>query len=884
MKILPLKTVRLWALVFFLPTIAAWADGPALRTRTNFDADWRFQKGDPVGIHSEGLRYAEVKEEIVASSDGFLAKDSIPAPGAPDNVGQQVPCTRVEYNDSLWQKLNLPHDWAIEGPFNQKLPGDTGKLPWQGVGWYRKHFTVPASSVPGERTFLDVDGAMAYAEVWCNGRFVGGWPYGYASFRLDLTRFLTTDGSENVLAVRLDNPPESSRWYPGAGIYRHVWLVQTAPVHVAQWGTMVKTPQVSAEEATVSVKTTLENNGTTEAEARVETAIFECDREGHPTGASLLTMPRVTMKLPASGRSAMTVDQPLATPKLWDLDKPNLYSAVVTVSVNEQPVDRYETTFGIRKIEFTAENGFLLNGKRVPLQGVCDHHDLGALGTALNDTALRRQVTVLKEFGCNAIRTSHNPPSPELLDLCDRLGMLVMDESFDCWKKGKNPNDYNLLWDDWHEKDQRALVRRDRNHPSVILWSIGNEIPDQETKEGPGIAAELSRMVHEEDGGVGLSRPTTSACNDARSGYNDFHKGIDVMGFNYKPGEYAKFRRSSPEQPVISTESSSCVSSRGFYLFPVEPGKKGGQADFQVSDYDLYAPPWATPPDWEFAGQDEAPFTGGEFVWTGFDYLGEPTPYGDDATNLLNFQDPAEKAKMAEELKALGKIQVPSRSSYFGIVDLAGFPKDRFYLYQARWRAALPMAHLLPHWTWPERVGQVTPVHVFTSGDEAELFLNGQSLGRKKRGPREYRLRWDDVKYAPGELKVVAYKDGKEWATDVVKSAGAAVKVALHAEASELKADGMDLLYVDATVVDKDGTPVPRTSNLVRFSVTGPAEIVATDSGDATSHASFQAKECKAFNGKCLVIVRTRAGAAGAVTVRAEAEGLQAADVTVPSR
>ena len=858
------------------------ADETPLRKKTNFDADWRFLKGDPAGTSSEALGYGKIKDAVIASSAGFLTRDALPHASVPAELGVEVPCTQPGFDDEAWRRLSLPHDWAIEGPFDQKLPGDTGKLPWQGVGWYRKHFIAPADLVGGGRTFLDIDGAMAYSAVWCNGKFVGGWPYGYASFELDLTPFLKPDG-ENVLAIRLDNPPRSSRWYPGSGIYRHVWLLQTAPVHVSQWGTAVKTPEVSGDHAVVTVDTTLENRSGAEATLEVKTAIYPAAGNRGTPDRPVAETTSATVTLPSDGRCTSPARITLPHPALWNLDSPSLYEAVTTISQNGHPVDRFGTTFGVREIKFTADNGFLLNGKRVPLQGVCDHHDLGALGAALNDSALKRQILRLKEFGCNAIRTSHNPPSPELLDLCDRLGMVVMDEAFDCWKLAKNPNDYHVLFADWHEKDLRALVRRDRNHPCVVLWSIGNEIPEQGTPQGPAMAAELTAIAHDEDGGADRSRPTTSACNNAKSGYDDFHKGIDVMGFNYKPNEYNKFRASNPLQPVISTESASAVSSRGFYVFPVSPSLKDAEADFQVSEYCLGAPGWATPPDAEFKGQDDAPFTGGEFVWTGFDYLGEPTPYNADTTNLLNFQDPIEKEKMARQLKELGKLLVPSRSSYFGIVDLAGFPKDRFYLYQARWRPALPMAHILPHWTWPERVGQVTPVHVFTSGDEAELFLNGQSLGRKKRGPREYRLRWDDVRYAPGEVRVIAYKDGKEWATDTVKTAGAPTKIALTAEAREVHADGAEMAFVDAVVLDKEGVAVPRADPVLNFSVSGPAEIVATDNGDATSHRSFQAHECPAFDGKCLVILRTQRGKAGKITVHVEADGLQAADAEVES-
>jgi beta-galactosidase len=540
-------------------------------------------------------------------------------------------------------------------------------------------------------------------------------------------------------------------------------------------------------------------------------------------------------------------------------------------------VDTYETPFGIRTIKFDPEKGFFLNGEHVPLNGVCDHHDLGALGSAINVRALERQVQILQEMGCNAIRTSHNPPAPELLDVCDRLGMLVMDESFDCWARGKNRNDYHLLFADWHEKDWRAELRRDRNHPSIILWSTGNEVPEQDSPQGHLVSAELTRIAHEED----PTRPATAACSDGRAGFNGFQKTVDVFGYNYKPTQYGRVHDANPGLPVFGSETASCISSRGEYFFPVSNNKADGKADFQMSSYDLYAPPWATSPDTEFKGQDTFPFVAGEFVWTGFDYLGEPTPYNGDMSNLLNFTDPAEKARMEAELKELGKIRVPSRSSYFGIVDLCGFKKDRFYIYQARWLPGLPMAHILPHWNWPERVGQVTPVHVYTSGDEAELFLNGKSLGRKQKGQYEYRLRWDDVVYQPGELKAVAYKNGKKWATDTVKTTGTATKLTLQPDRDEIRADGSDLSFVTVAVADNSGSMVPRSQNRIRFKIEGPGEIVATDNGDATNLEPFQSKERNAFNGLCLVIVRSKEGQPGTVKLTAVSSGLKPASATI---
>jgi len=845
------------------------------RERLSFNADWRFIKEDPPGT-GDKLTYENLKGWVNATGAEF-------APGAPStkrpegNLGEDVAYTQAAFDDSAWRKLNLPHDWGIEGPFKQEYPGSTGKLPWFGVAWYRKHFEMPASD-QGRRVFLDVDGAMSYANVWLNGQYVGGWPFGYASWRLDLTPHLKY-GAQNILAVRLDNPPESSRWYPGGGIYRNVWLVKTSPVHVGQWGTYVTTPEVSPAAATVSIQVKVANAGASDATVSVKNDIYEIDANGR-RGRSVASHSADAVKVAASGTQTAESKITVKNPRLWSVRTPQRYVAVTSISQGGKLMDVYETLFGIRTIRFDADKGFFLNGERVYLKGFCNHHDLGALGAAINVRALERQLEILQAMGGNAIRTSHNPPAPELLDLADRMGFLISDEAFDCWagsKQRRSGADYARLFPDWHEKDWRAQLRRDRNHPSVILWSTGNEVREQGQPEGHKISARLTAIAHEED----PTRPTTVGCNNLQAAYNGFQKTLDVFGYNYKPKEYGKAHEANPGLPIYGSETASCISSRGEYFFPVTVDKAGGQADFQMSSYDLYAPPWATPPDWEFKGQDEFPFVAGEFVWTGFDYLGEPTPYNSDRTNLLNFTDPEERARAEKQLQEVGRIRTPSRSSYFGIVDLAGFAKDRFYIYQARWRPELPMAHILPHWNWPDRVGQVTPVHVYTSGDEAELFLNGQSLGRKKKGQFEYRLRWDEVVYQPGELKVVAYKAGKKWAEDVMKTTGPAAKLALRPDRDRIQADGRDLSFVTVTVADKSGLLVPRSKNAIRFEIEGPGEIVATDNGDATSFESFQAPERKAFNGLALVIVRAKPGQAGTIKLTAKSERLTAGSATI---
>ena len=871
MKPKGLTCLRQWpvALAFALVAATSFA-----RERMAFNSDWYFEKGDPQEV-GDRLAYRNIRDWIIPGGADFSRDPALAGKKRPGgNLGEDITYAQPGFDDTRWRKLNLPHDWGIEGPFKQEYPGETGKLPWWGVAWYRKHFTIPTSD-SGQRYVLEMDGAMSYATVWLNGQFVGGWPYGYASWQLDVTPHVKV-GGENVLAIRLDNPKDSSRWYPGGGIYRNVWLTKTASVHVGQWGVQITTPKISKDEAIVQVVTTLES-AVDAAEVKVATALFALNPDDSKSRRAVAQLTTSGIALSAGRPEKASVSFKIPKPKLWSVAHPNRYVAVTTIELGGKVVDQVESPFGIRTIQFTADNGFLLNGERLPIQGVCNHHDLGALGAAFNVRAAERQLEILKEMGCNAIRTSHNPPAPELLDLCDRMGFVVMAEAFDCWKGRKKPNDYHLLFADWSEADLRSLVRHYRNHPSVVLWSTGNEMPDQRTEAGIEISKRLTAIVHEED----PTRPVIAGCNHDIAGFNGFQNTLNVFGYNYKPQLYAKFRATNASIPLISSESSSCISSRGEYFFPVSNNKSQGLADFQVSSYDLYAPPWAMRPEGEFAGQDTNKFVGGEFVWTGFDYLGEPTPYNSDLSNLNNYSNPEDKARAEKELAEVGKIRTPSRSSYFGIVDLAGFKKDRFYIYQARWRPDFPMAHILPHWNWPGREGEVTPVHVYTSGDAAELFLDGKSLGRKQRGPLDYRLVWDDVKYAPGELKVVAYRKGKKWATDTVKTTGPTTKLRLAVDRAKIAADGKDLAFVTVTVADKDGQLVPRAKQPLRFELEGPGEIVATDNGDPTSFEPFQSSERKAFNGLALVIVRANAGQKGQLKLKASSDGLAAGSVVI---
>lgn len=745
-----------------------------------------------------------------------------------DGAGFQEP----GFDDRGWQSVTVPHDWAIAGPFDMDIDaqkvkvvedgekteklrtGRTGALPFIGTGWYR--IDLGRLDKSGDRVYrLEFDGAMSNAQVYVNGALAGERPYGYSSFAVDITEYLS-GGRSNVVAVRLENKEESSRWYPGAGLYRNVRLVSLAPVHVAHWGTYVTTPEVSEHTASVSVRTTLENrlNAT---DVELETVVM--DPSGKEISCSLS---------PVSSDDVSVIEQTfeIEDPELWDIEHPAMYRIESRIVSGGKVTDNYTTDFGIRTFAFDTDNGFSLNGRRVPLQGVCLHHDLGPLGAAVNTRAIERQLEIMKEMGCNAIRTSHNPPAPELLDLCDRMGFLVMDESFDEWRMPKNKNGYSQFFDEWAEKDLTDMIHRDRNHPSIIIWSIGNEIREQGSPKGAEVARFLADICRREDPGRPVTAGLNNYANALKNGFGDI---VDLVGFNYKPFAYAKEHKAHPDYCIYGSETASTVSSRGKYHFPVVETSRPMHDDFHCSSYDLEYPSWASSPDTEFSAQDDNQFVAGEFVWTGFDYLGEPTPYNET---------------------------VSSRSSYFGIVDLAGMKKDRFYLYQSRW-SDVPVLHLLPHWNWKE--GDVIPVHCYTNYDKVELFLNGRSLGKKSKDNTSrhgrHRIIWDNVKYEPGELKAVVYaSDGSVADETVTLTAGEPHHLVLSPDRSVIVADGKDISFVEISVVDKNGVLCPDADIQLDFRTEG-VELVALCNGDPTSLESFAGTSMKAFSGKCMAIV-----------------------------
>lgn len=756
------------------------------------------------------------------------------------HLGECPDAVSSDYDDSSWEDVIVPHDWAIGKPFDMRIDmqsvqvledgdkaakmrtGRTGALPAFGVGYYRTYIDSN-EGMKGKRISIEFDGAMSLSKVYLNGKYVGEWPYGYSSFAFDVTDNWNYEG-KNILAVRLENKPESSRWYPGAGIYRNVRLVVTDPVRVSHWGTYVTTPKVSSKSASVNIKTSVDNKTEDEVDVRLESLLMNAEGE-------LVKKVSSTRKIKGDKyifEQALTVKSPV----LWEIENPYMYSLVTNVYVGSIKTDTYITPIGLRSIEFDKDKGFFLNGRNVKIKGVCLHHDLGPLGAAVNFRAIERQLQIMQDMGCNAIRTSHNPPTPELLDLCDRMGFLVQVEAFDEWKIGKNQNGYNQLFDEWAERDLQAMIRRDRNHPSVIMWSIGNEVREQKDKNGAEVARMLTEICHRED----PTRPVTAGFNNHNDAIkNGLANEIDLVGFNYKPFDYKKKHEQYPDFVIYASETASTVSTRGEYKFPVKEKRGAYYEDYQVSSYDLEYPSWASTPDTEFEQQDDCEFIMGEFVWTGFDYLGEPTPYNEGT---------------------------PARSSYFGIVDLAGLKKDRYYLYKSKWSDE-PVLHLLPHWNWEERIGQKVPVFCYTNYPKAELFVNGKSMGVKQKNKNSkyerYRLMWNDVVYYPGEIKVVAYDDKGEIAeTRTIKTAGKTYKISTAADRNTIKADGKDLAFVTVEVLDKDGNLCPKADNLLFFDVEGDISLKAVCNGDPTDQTSFSSTYMRAFNGKLVVVLQSK--------------------------
>ena len=777
------------------------------------------------------------------------------------SMGEIKNASLLSLNDSAWETVSVPHDWAIRKPFDlnmdmqwvqvkedgEKEPklrtGRTGALPIFGIGWYRKTIEIPVSDA-GKRVFVEFDGAMSQAKIYCNGEYVGEWPYGYSSFSFELSKFLKT-GQKNLLAVRLENKPESSRWYSGAGIYRNVRLITANPIHVAHWGTYITTPLISAKKGTVSIQTKVLNQTETTEKVELVTEIF--NSKGEKVASTK------TLK-PIIGEEFFMQTLEVKNPIVWDINSPIRYRAISKLYVGKTLKDTYETPFGFRSIRFDKDKGFFLNDKHLKLQGVCLHHDLGPLGAAVNYRATQRQLEMMKEMGCNAIRTSHNPPSLELLELCDNMGFVVMVESFDEWKIGKNANGYNKLFDQWAEKDIVAMIHRDRNHPSVIMWSIGNEIREQLEPDGKKTAQFLVDICHRED----PTRPTTAGFdrNDQalKNGLTDV---VDLVGFNYKPFIYNKVHTEYPNYKIFGSETASTISSRGVYKFPVNESNIPWYDDYQASSYDMEYPKWASTPDSEFEKQDECDFVMGEFVWTGFDYLGEPTPYNSGTS---------------------------AKSSLFGAIDLAGLKKDRFYLYQSRW-SSTPVLHLLPHWNWEGKEGDTIPVFCYTNYPKVELFVNGKSMGVKSKSNSskydKYRLIWKNVIYQPGEIKAIAYdNNGKQLATETIKTAGRPVKIRLTADRSIITVDGKDLSFVTVEVVDKDGNLCPNAQRMLFFKTEGAGSLKALCNGDATDLTSFASNYMKTFSGKLVAIVSS-SKTSGEIKLSVSGERLLNAEIII---
>ena len=801
-------------------------------------------------------------------------------------LGDDQQFATKDFDDSSWRELHLPHDWSIEGEFSKDNPSTPGggALPG-GIGWYRKHFRSP--KLDGRHIAIEFDGIFMNSTVFVNGHKVGFRPYGYSSMSYDITPYLNPQGEENIIAVRCDNSEQpNSRWYAGCGIYRNVRLVNTANVFVDYTGTYITTPEISKERGTIKAQVSISNLRNDASKVTLENKIL--DAKGRCVAKNSVTK---AINAGASADMEMTIE--VNNPILWDVDNPYLYNVVSYVMVDGKVVDDYITPFGFRYFEFKADTGFWLNGRNLKLKGVCMHHDLGALGTAVHRRGLERQLDILQSFGVNAIRTSHNPPTPELLDMCDERGILVMDEAFDMWRRAKTRYDYARYFDEWHQKDLIDFIKRDRNHPSIVMWSVGNEILEQwnsndDVKLDDLPAEQRNLLINfisenatgnkddvEKNTNVLLTRhmvatlkkydntrPVTAGCNETRPTNNLIRSGaLDIIGFNYHVQDYDSVKEWYPNMPFIGSETASSLNSRGFYIHPstkinVVPERWDAphQTDHhQCSAYDNSRAPWATLHEEAWVAVRDRDFCAGTFIWTGFDYLGEPTPYS-----------------------------WPSRSSYFGIVDLCGFPKDCYYMYRSEWTNN-PTLHLFPHWNW--NVGDKIDMWVYyNTADEVELFLNGKSLGKRTKTSDRLHAIWENVEFEAGEITAIGYKNGKEILRHSRKTAGKAEKIVLTADRKVLKADGYDLAYVTVECADAKGNLVPTAMNQLYFEVDGVGELVGVDNGNAAGGESLKGNKMKLFNGKAIAIVRTKRNESGKITLKVTSDDMGSATVKLSSR
>jgi beta-galactosidase len=772
------------------------------------------------------------------------------------SLGPNENAAKINLDDSKWQIVTIPHDWAIAGPFDPNGDGSTGKLPWKGEGWYRYTWTMPAS-MKNKRIILLFDGVMAFPKIYVNEKLAGKWDYGYNSFYVDITDYLNSN-SKNIIAVHADTREHDSRWYPGAGIYRKVQLIAVNPIHVNVWGTEVTTPIIKANYAKVNFITSISNQSASASEIEIEQNIYS------PNGNKISTTV-IKGNIAANASKDFEGMATLNNPDRWDVNHGVLYILKTIIRKGNEVIDEYETPFGIRSIRFTPDDGFYLNDRRVQLKGVCMHHDQGPLGGAFYPRAMERQLELLKSMGCNAIRTSHNCPAPELLELCDKMGILVIDEIFDKYDKKADIMDTTDFAAFAH-RNMKNFVLRDRNHPSIFLWSVGNEIGDVQWNKNGGFE-KLHTMVNEVRH-YDISRPVTLVCDSRNSASLRHFDYYDVHSWNYGR-RYDLARQLEPNKAVIISESASTVSTRGFYEWPLPQKKTDFTKSLQVSSYDLNAPDWAEISDDDFMWQQEENYVAGEFVWTGFDYLGEPTPYENSKVKQQGMTD-----------------REASVSSYFGIFDLVGLPKDRYYLYKSYWANKDTTLHILPHWNWEGLEGKNLPVFVYTSGDCAELFLNGKSLGTKCKTPdssistERFRLMWNDVTYSPGELKAVAYKEGVEIAEQKMITTGKTSAIRLTPDRTTINAGSLDLSYITIDVIDDKGNVCPLADNDIQFQITGPGAIAGVGNGNPQSMESFQNNHIKVFYGRAMLIVRS-SDQAGNIKIKATSPGLKDQSITI---